>query len=68
MDMPRRAPGRPHLNTEAEDAVILRVWREAQAEGITRREFAEQRSMSRDDLERVIQRATKRQSKHQAND
>ncbi|BBO31592.1 hypothetical protein PLANPX_1204 [Lacipirellula parvula] len=68
MDMPRRTPGRPHLDTHAEDAAILRSWREAKAEGITRREFAEQRSMSRDDLERVIQRATKRLPNHQTDD
>jgi hypothetical protein len=61
-----RGRGRPAHKTHVEDETLLRSWRAAQAGGVSRKEFAAQRSMSSDELERVIQRASKREKQNRA--
>lgn len=63
MDTGRRTAGRPRLITYAQDDAVLQAWREAQAGGVSRRTFASQRSMNVDELEKLIQRVSKRQAK-----
>ena len=60
MSSASRGRGRPRAGTDSEDDSILRAWHAVQVSGVSRREFATQHSMSSDELERIIQRASKR--------
>lgn len=65
MSSPSRGRGRPSKNTNIEDETLLLGWQAAQPNGVSRREFARQRSMTPEELERAIQRASKRLAKAQ---
>jgi len=58
-----KRPGCPSAETHAADEVVLRDWKTAQAGGMSRREFAAQREISPEELERTVQRASKRLAK-----
>jgi hypothetical protein len=56
--------GRPPKGTQAEDVAILQAWRMAQSSGVSRKQFAVEQSLSPDELERAIQRASKREKQN----
>ena len=63
MSIPGKRRGRPPGSTHAADESILKDWHAAQVAGNTRKEFAARHAMSVDELERIVQRASKRVGK-----
>lgn len=68
MNTPRTGRGRPTADTNVADEALLQAWHASRTTGVSRRQFAAVRSMTPDELERVIQRATKRIVKDHGHD
>lgn len=60
----KRGRGRPTVDSHIDDEQLLQDWRAAHAAGMSRKDFAAQRAMTPQQLERAIQRVTKRQAKN----
>ena len=68
MKTPRTGRGRPTADTNVADEALLQAWHASRTTGASRREFAAERAMTPDELERVVQRASKRLVKDHGHD